>query len=79
MEETKIIITYDSKNQKVSVCQNNPDIETSIMMLCGHICQAIQCFMLNDMSFLESIAIAHKTIKIACDRIADELMAEEND
>lgn len=79
MEEAKIIITYDSKKQKVSVCQNSLDIETSIMMLCGHICQAIQCFMLNDMSLLESIAIAHKTTKIACDRVTDELMAEEND
>ena len=80
-EETKITITYDEKNERASVYLNDleVDMETSIVMLCSHICLVIRNFMLDGASFPEAVEVVRKATKIACDRFAEELAEEEQD
>ncbi|MDE5792475.1 MAG: hypothetical protein K2H66_03015 [Oscillospiraceae bacterium] len=79
-EETRIIITHDSKNGSASTYLNNPDtdIEVHVVMLCSHINLVIKNLMLSGMSLLESTATVQKAVTIATDRIIGELVEEHN-
>lgn len=78
-EETRIIITHDSKNGSAStyLSNSNIDIEAHIIMFCSHVNLVIKNLMLGGMQFCEAVATVQNAMTIATDRIIGEL-AEEN-
>ena len=74
-EETRIVIVHKSESDNISVCINNPHIDKKelLMMMSAHVAYFIKNLMLDDMSFLEAVAIAQKSVTIATDEIVNEI------
>ena len=77
-EETRIVITYNAKDNAASAYLNNPDvdIETQVVMLGSHTSLAIRNLMLSGFSFFGATAIVQKAVTVAIDRIATENVIE---